>query len=73
MPGKDSLVEPGLAPEAVQAARDAGFRYIVVYPSVYQSLQRRGSKVNLTVALDRLKQLLGDPQVQQRDLVVFRL
>ena len=73
IPGKDSLVEPGLAPEALQGAREAGFRYIVVYPSVYQSLQRRGSKVNVTVALDRLKQLLGEPQVQQRDLVVFRL
>ncbi|HNH45849.1 MAG TPA: hypothetical protein PKY30_02365 [Myxococcota bacterium] len=73
LPGKDSLVEPGLSTEALQEARDAGFRYIVVYPSVYQSLQRRGSKVNPTVALERLTQILGPPEVQQRDLVVFRL
>ncbi len=73
LPGQDHLVEPGLSAEALQAARDAGFRYIVVYPSVYQSLQRRGSKVNPTVAMDRLIQLLGTPEVQQRDLVVFRL
>ena len=54
-------------------AREAGFKYLVVYRAGFDVLNQAGIDVDREMSIRALARSLGEPQINDDNLVVFRL
>ncbi len=71
--GRTQVAAASLDPTDVRQARDAGFRYVLVYLEAYPSLERQGLAYDLDQVLETLETSLGQPVWEDDQLVVFEL
>jgi len=72
-PEADAAWAAGTTPEEIQAARQAGFRQVVVYRGAFDYVDPGEAKRWHARATSRLRRVLGPPAVSEGDLRVFSL
>jgi hypothetical protein len=71
--GRGGSTPARLDPTWIEEARQAGFRWVLVYPEAYRRLQRRGLDYQLEAVLTSLERSLGAPVHQDDDIVAYGL
>ena len=68
-----ATVQAGMTAEAIGHARRMGFRYVVVYPSLYEKSFAAVIGRSLSVVMQVLTEHLGTPIYRDSQVVVFAL
>lgn len=72
-PGVSPESLPGLQAAAIAEAQAAGFRYVVLYPSLYKYYAQEGITRNKDEVLQALQARLGAPIFKDDTLIAFKL
>ncbi len=71
--GRGAPLPERLDPQRIEQARQAGFRWVLVYPEAYRRLERRGLRYDAEAVRALLETSLGAPVHQDDDIVAYGL